>query len=100
MDAVVITGGASGIGAATGRYLAQHGFRVVVADLQRKAGEPLAAELDGLFVHHDVTDPQSWENLVTKAVDRFGPLFGLVLPRASSWRGVGFDQAVLSGLPS
>ncbi|MFD5496793.1 SDR family oxidoreductase [Streptomyces sp. NPDC127091] len=78
MDTVVVTGGASGIGAATCRYLTGQGYRVVVADLQRTEGERLAAELDGLFVHHDVGDPASWEALMTAAVDRFGPLHGLV----------------------
>lgn len=78
MHTVVVTGGASGIGAATCRYLAEQGYRVVVADLQRTEGERLAAELDGLFVHHDVGDPVSWETLMTAAVDRFGPLHGLV----------------------
>ncbi|MFE9924339.1 SDR family NAD(P)-dependent oxidoreductase [Streptomyces sp. NPDC005774] len=78
VDTVVVTGGASGIGAATCRYLTEQGYRVVVADLQRTEGERLAAELDGLFVHHDVGDPASWETLMTAAVDRFGPLHGLV----------------------
>ncbi|CAM5722193.1 2,5-dichloro-2,5-cyclohexadiene-1,4-diol dehydrogenase LinX [Streptomyces hirsutus] len=78
MDAVVVTGGASGIGAATCRYLAEQGYRVVVADLQREEGERLAGELDGLFVHHDVGEPRSWNALMTAAVDRFGPLYALV----------------------
>lgn len=51
----IVTGGASGLGAATARQLAQRGARVVLADVQDDAGRTLAAEIGGQFVHCDVT---------------------------------------------
>ncbi|KAF2127397.1 NAD(P)-binding protein [Dothidotthia symphoricarpi CBS 119687] len=58
---VLITGGASGIGAATARMFASKGAHVVIADLDRQAGETLAAELQQHFVQVDVA---SWDSQV------------------------------------
>jgi NAD(P)-dependent dehydrogenase (short-subunit alcohol dehydrogenase family) len=52
----VVTGAASGIGAAVARRLAAAGATVVVADVQDDKGQALAEELGGVFVHVDVTD--------------------------------------------
>ena len=51
----VITGGASGLGAATARRLTAHGVRVALFDVNEAAGEALAAELGGVFCNVDVT---------------------------------------------
>jgi NAD(P)-dependent dehydrogenase (short-subunit alcohol dehydrogenase family) len=51
----VITGGASGLGAATAKALAAKGVRVAILDLNADAGERLAKELDGTFAKCDVT---------------------------------------------
>ncbi len=51
----VITGGASGLGAATARRLAAHGVRVALFDVNEEQGEALAAELGGVFCKVDVT---------------------------------------------
>jgi NAD(P)-dependent dehydrogenase (short-subunit alcohol dehydrogenase family) len=51
----VITGAASGLGAATARRLAAHGVRVALFDLNEAAGEALAAALGGVFCKVDVT---------------------------------------------
>jgi NAD(P)-dependent dehydrogenase (short-subunit alcohol dehydrogenase family) len=51
----VITGGASGLGAATARRLAKRGVRVALFDLNDAQGEALAAELGGIFCKVDVT---------------------------------------------
>jgi len=54
----VITGGASGLGAATARRLAAHGVRVALFDLNEASGEALAAELGGVFCKVDVTSEE------------------------------------------
>src|SRR4051812_41747051 len=51
----IVTGGASGLGAATARMLVAAGGKVVLADVQVEAGQALAAELQGKFVKCDVT---------------------------------------------
>ena len=55
----VVTGGASGLGAATARALADEGVRVTIFDLNAEAGEAVAAEIGGLFAAVDVTDDAS-----------------------------------------
>ena len=54
----VITGGASGLGAATARRFAQRGVRVALFDLNEAAGEALAKELGGVFCKVDVTSEE------------------------------------------
>jgi NAD(P)-dependent dehydrogenase (short-subunit alcohol dehydrogenase family) len=72
----VITGGASGIGAASVRLFAEAGAKVVLADLQDEKGKALASELDGSveFMHTDVTIENDVERLVRYAVTNFGRL--------------------------
>lgn len=75
--AVIVTGGASGLGAATARRLAADGARVTIVDLQEELGEAVASDLDGAFVRADVAD----EDQVRAAVDvasELGPLRVLV----------------------
>jgi len=57
--AAVITGGASGLGAATARRLASRGVKVALFDLNVELGEALARELGGLFCRVDVTSEQA-----------------------------------------
>ncbi len=64
---VLVTGGASGLGAATAERLASAGARVTIADLNEGAGEELAARIGGLFVRTDVTDPAQCAAAVTRA---------------------------------
>jgi NAD(P)-dependent dehydrogenase (short-subunit alcohol dehydrogenase family) len=68
----VITGAASGIGRASARRFAAEGAHVVVADLADDDGKALADELDGLFVHADVTSADEVQAMYAAAVDRFG----------------------------
>ncbi len=75
--AAVVTGGASGLGEATARLLAQRGVRVVVADLQDERGLGLAEEIGGAYVHTDVTDTDSVIAAVEEAKE-LGPLRVLV----------------------
>jgi NAD(P)-dependent dehydrogenase (short-subunit alcohol dehydrogenase family) len=53
--AAVVTGGASGLGAATARRLAGHGVKVALFDLNPELGEALAREIGGVFCRVDVT---------------------------------------------
>ena len=76
----VVTGGASGLGAATVRMVVGAGGRAIVADLKEAEGHALAQELgaNARFVRCDVTDEASAAAAVTAAVDAFGGLTGLV----------------------
>ena len=76
-SAAIVTGGASGLGAATVRKLANSGMRVVVVDLQDDLGSRVAAEVDGEFVHADVTDSDEVREAAQTAVD-LAPLRVLV----------------------
>ena len=75
--AAIVTGGASGLGAATVRRLAAAGARVLVVDLQDELGEAVAAEVGGAYVHTDVTDAGQVQAAVDAAVE-MGPLRSLV----------------------
>jgi NAD(P)-dependent dehydrogenase (short-subunit alcohol dehydrogenase family) len=63
----VITGGASGLGAATARRLAKHGVKVALFDLNAEAGEALAKELGGVFCKVDVTSEEQVDAAFAKA---------------------------------
>ncbi len=91
----IVTGGASGIGAATGRRLAAEGGTVIVADLQAAAGESLAAELGGnaFFQRLDVTDESDWRSLMAEVERRFGRLDVLVNCAGTSGFGTIEDTA-------
>jgi NAD(P)-dependent dehydrogenase (short-subunit alcohol dehydrogenase family) len=72
---VVVTGAASGIGAALARRFASEGARgVVLADLQVAPLEAIAAEIGGFAVPCDVTDAAQVAALVDAAEERFGPV--------------------------
>ncbi|MDN5894515.1 MAG: SDR family NAD(P)-dependent oxidoreductase [Nocardioides sp.] len=88
----IVTGGASGIGAAVVRQLATRGAKVVVADLNAEKGEALATEVGGAFVGVDVTDTEQIKNAITKAVE-LGPLRVLVNSAGIGWaqRTIGRD---------
>jgi NAD(P)-dependent dehydrogenase (short-subunit alcohol dehydrogenase family) len=73
----VVTGGASGLGAATARMLAQQGGKVVLADVQEQAGMQLATELDGRFVRCDVSDESDGQAVIA-AAQQWGELRGLI----------------------
>lgn len=70
----LITGGASGIGAATATLFAERGAHVVIADLQEGLGEALAEELKGTFVRVDVTREADVQAAVDTTVERYGQL--------------------------
>ncbi len=73
----IITGGASGLGAATARMIVDSGGKVVLADVQVDAGEKLADELKGKFIKCDVTSEADGKAVVDAATS-MGTLRGLV----------------------
>jgi NAD(P)-dependent dehydrogenase (short-subunit alcohol dehydrogenase family) len=77
----LVSGGSSGLGAACVRELAGAGANVIIADLQRPAGEKLAADLGTQvnFVAADVTDEESVANAVDAALSSYGGLHGAVV---------------------
>lgn len=65
--AAVVTGGASGLGAATARRLASHGVKVALFDLHAAQGEALAREIGGVFCQVDVTSEEQVDAGFAKA---------------------------------
>jgi NAD(P)-dependent dehydrogenase (short-subunit alcohol dehydrogenase family) len=78
--AFVVTGGASGLGAATARMIVDEGGNVVVADLSDREGSALAAELgrSARFIRTDVVDEAEAKAVVDAAVTVYGGLQGIV----------------------
>jgi NAD(P)-dependent dehydrogenase (short-subunit alcohol dehydrogenase family) len=76
----LISGGASGLGAATARMIVENGGKVVLADMNRDAGAALVSEIgaNSLFVPTDVTNEEACQSVVETAVSHFGALHGLV----------------------
>ncbi len=74
----LVTGGASGLGAATARMAAEGGGKVLIADLQADLGEKLAKEIGGRFVRTDVTSEADGKAAVAAALQNFGGIHVLV----------------------
>ncbi len=87
----VVTGGASGLGAATAQLAAANGGKVVIADLQADAGEKLAQELGGKFVMCDVTSEADGKATVEAALKGFGGIHVLV-----NCAGIGVAERTIS----
>jgi len=88
----IVTGGASGIGAACARQLAAKGAKVVVADLNAEKGEALAAEIGGSFASVDVTQTEQIQAAVEQALEA-APLWAVVNSAGIGWaqRTIGKD---------
>ncbi len=89
----VVTGGASGLGEATSRLLAERGMKVVVMDLDRQQdkGDKLAAEIGGLFAPADVTDEDQVKAGIDAAVE-MAPLRALVNCAGIGWPARTIDK--------
>src|SRR5260370_13192930 len=113
----VVTGGASGIGAACAETLAREGARVVISDIDEPRGTALAATIAAsahaaIYLTHDVTVEGSWQRLVGEIERRYGRLdilvanagIGIMVPSIvdmslSDWRrqiAVNLDGVFLS----
>jgi NAD(P)-dependent dehydrogenase (short-subunit alcohol dehydrogenase family) len=93
----IVTGAASGIGAACARQLAARGATVVVADLQADKGEALAAEIKGVFAQVDVTNTDQITAAVNAAAE-IAPLRAVVNSAGIGWaqRTIGRDGQIES----
>ena len=88
--AAIVTGGASGLGAATARRLAAQGAKVAVCDLNAKLAESVAAEIKGTAIVCDVSDAASAEAAVVQATKAHGPARVLV-----NCAGIGVAKRVI-----
>ncbi len=76
----IVTGGAQGMGASHVRELLAEGARVAITDILVEKGQALAEELgEGtIFIEHDVTQRESWDTVIEKTEEAFGPVDVLV----------------------
>lgn len=70
----VITGGGSGIGAATARRFAEEGAKLVIVDMDENSGSAIANEVNGIFVKANVTDADDVANMYKVAKDTYGAI--------------------------
>ena len=75
---VIVTGGASGLGAATSEKFAERGARVIIADKSDVLGQQQARKVEGLFVQTDVASPEQASACVDAARQKFGAVHVLV----------------------
>jgi NAD(P)-dependent dehydrogenase (short-subunit alcohol dehydrogenase family) len=89
----IVTGAASGIGAACARILSREGAKLVLTDLDDAAGQRLAEQIGGIYLHHDVTDESGWPGVVA-AAERFGGLHILVANAGIGIMGSAIDMSL------
>jgi len=97
----LITGGASGIGAAHAQVFSDNGAKVVVCDIQDQMGEDLVNEInagggDAIYQHLDVTSEAEWTAAVDATVAKYGALTTLV-NNAGITNMVGVEEETLEG---
>lgn len=71
--AAIITGGASGMGAATAKMLSQLGVKVALFDINKEAAEKIAAEIHGIAIMCDITQTNSVQAAISEAQKNHGP---------------------------
>jgi NAD(P)-dependent dehydrogenase (short-subunit alcohol dehydrogenase family) len=89
-EAALVTGGGSGLGAATARALAKSGAKVAVLDINEANAQKIAGEIGGLAVVCDVADAKSGEAAVAKARAAHGPARVLI-----NCAGIGIGQRIV-----
>src|SRR5258708_10299328 len=96
----IVTGGASGIGAACVETLAREGARVVISDIDDVRGQALAGQItaagqEAIYLTHDVTDERRWQDIMGEVERRYGRLDIMV---ANAGRGILTPAVVTSNL--
>ena len=97
----LVSGGASGIGAAHARIFAAEGAKLVAGDLQEDKGRAVVEAVnanggEAVFVHLDVARQADWERAVGEAVSRFGKLTTLINNAGIYWPR-GTEEETLEG---
>ena len=89
----IITGAASGQGAAEARLFAAEGARVVIADINEVDAEALASEIGeaAIFLRLDVADEESWASVVAATIERFGKI-DILINNAGVYRPRAFQE--------
>jgi NAD(P)-dependent dehydrogenase (short-subunit alcohol dehydrogenase family) len=90
----VVTGAASGIGAATARAFAREGGDVTLTDVQDEKGRAVAAEFGGTFVRQDVSQEAGWTALIGDVVSRKGRL-DILVNNAGVFMGASIEETDL-----
>jgi NAD(P)-dependent dehydrogenase (short-subunit alcohol dehydrogenase family) len=98
----LVTGGASGLGAESGRRMAREGAAVVLTDLAEDTGRAVADEIaaaggTALFLRHDVTDEAAWVDVVARTTERFKRIDALVNSAGVGSGGEAILEATLEG---
>jgi len=96
----LITGGSSGVGAATAKALAAHGVQVAIAGRNLVALEQVATDTKGVLIQGDLRDPGCPEHTVEEAVDALGGLDLVVSNAGIGWAGpfVSMSEADIDSL--
>src|SRR3954470_3601202 len=89
----IVTGAASGIGAACAGLLSREGAKLVLTDLDDAAGRRLAEQTDAVYLHHDVSDEAGWPAVVS-AAERLGGLHILVANAGIGIMGPALDMSL------
>jgi NAD(P)-dependent dehydrogenase (short-subunit alcohol dehydrogenase family) len=90
----IITGAASGIGAATARVLSREGAKLVLTDLDDAAGAALAEAVGGIYLHHDVSEEDGWPGVIAAAEGKFGRLDIMVANAGIATMGSAVDMSL------
>ena len=73
-----ITGGSRGIGEATARLFAHEGATVIIADILIEQGQKVASEINGEFIHLDVSNESQWQKVAKNIEEKYGHIDILV----------------------
>ncbi len=91
----IITGGSSGLGAATARRFVEEGAKVALADINDEKGQKLADEIGAAFLHLDVTQEEEWDGLFAKAEAALGAPVNVLVNSAGISIPSNIEQATM-----